>query len=566
MKTINKIKGGKILAIALLAVLLLTSLVGCGSSSVTISAPTVDADAFLDLDKTECSMDGASLKNLAEMLVATYDKVDSTYKTPEMLVAAYRGYDMLAENFDDNIIDPDEVGEPNLEAVVKLLDKAKLVSSVDDRANFDYSGINAADVRVIINSIQTNVELDGKGGFWDTLLGWIGTALGWITNTLGGGYYIIGICIFAILVEVLMLPLAIKQQKSSIKQAKLRPKEMAIRKKYAGRDDQVTRQKVATEIQELYQRENVSAASGCLPLLIQMPIILALYNIVVDPLHYVLGQASGMSSALGLYYSTARAAGGLGATVAQSRRGTIEILSRIGDQLEGIRDFMLLRNGEEVYGRMSNMTIPNFTLGGINLGEIPSFNGTKILLLVPVLTFVVYFLSMRLTKKFTYQPSNMTGVDERQAACSNWMMDITMPLMSVYIAFVVPALIGIYWMFKSIISTLSRFVISRVMPYPQFTEEDYRAAEREYAGKAPRRQEAGQYAYGRDTKMVGGKPKSLFHMDDDDYVARIEEEEQKEAEEKATDDAKSAAESRLDGATIKEDSRPRNNKKNKDGQ
>lgn len=566
MKTINKIKGGKILAIALLAVLLLTSLVGCGSSSVTISAPTVDADAFLDFDKTECSMDGASLKNLAEMLVATYDKVDSTYKTPEMLVAAYRGYDMLAENFDDNIIDPDEVGEPNLEAVVKLLDKAKLVSSVDDRANFDYSGINAADVRVIINSIQTNVELDGKGGFWDTLLGWIGTALGWITNTLGGGYYIIGICIFAILVEVLMLPLAIKQQKSSIKQAKLRPKEMAIRKKYAGRDDQVTRQKVATEIQELYQRENVSAASGCLPLLIQMPIILALYNIVVDPLHYVLGQASGMSSALGLYYSTARAAGGLGATVAQSRRGTIEILSRIGDQLEGIRDFMLLRNGEEVYGRMSNMTIPNFTLGGINLGEIPSFNGTKILLLVPVLTFVVYFLSMRLTKKFTYQPSNMTGVDERQAACSNWMMDITMPLMSVYIAFVVPALIGIYWMFKSIISTLSRFVISRVMPYPQFTEEDYRAAEREYAGKAPRRQEAGQYAYGRDTKMVGGKPKSLFHMDDDDYVARIEEEEQKEAEEKATDDAKSAAESRLDGATIKEDSRPRNNKKNKDGQ
>ncbi len=566
MKTINKIKGGKILAIALLAVLLLTSLVGCGSSSVTISAPTVDADAFLDLDKTECSMDGASLKNLAEMLVATYDKVDSTYKTPEMLVAAYRGYDMLAENFDDNIIDPDEAGEPNLEAVVKLLDKAKLVSSVDDRANFDYSGINAADVRVMINSIQTNVELDGKGGFWDTLLGWIGAALGWITNTLGGGYYIIGICIFAILVEVLMLPLAIKQQKSSIKQAKLRPKEMAIRKKYAGRDDQVTRQKVATEIQELYQRENVSAASGCLPLLIQMPIILALYNIVVDPLHYVLGQASGMSSALGLYYSTARAAGGLGATVAQSRRGTIEILSRIGDQLEGIRDFMLLRNGEEVYGRMSNMTIPNFTLGGINLGEIPSFNGTKILLLVPVLTFVVYFLSMRLTKKFTYQPSNMTGVDERQAACSNWMMDITMPLMSVYIAFVVPALIGIYWMFKSIISTLSRFVISRVMPYPQFTEEDYRAAEREYAGKAPRRQEAGQYAYGRDTKMVGGKPKSLFHMDDDDYVARIEEEEQKEAEEKATDDAKSAAESRLDGATIKEDSRPRNNKKNKDGQ
>ena len=79
------------------------------------------------------------------------------------------------------------------------------------------------------------------------------------------------------------------------------------------------------------------------------------------------------------------------------------------------------------------------------------------------------------------------------------------------------------------------------MPLPQFTEEDYKAAEREYAGKAPTKgapaTQRGAYSYPATTKTVGGKPKSLFHMDDDEYVAKIEEEERREAEEenKATD-------------------------------
>jgi YidC/Oxa1 family membrane protein insertase len=313
----------------------------------------------------------------------------------------------------------------------------------------------------------------------------------------------------------------------------------------------------------MYQRENVNAAAGCLPLVIQMPIILALYNIVIDPLHYVLGQAQSMTSALSLYYTTARAAGGLGASVTQASRGSIALLSEIGSRLEGIKDFMLLGNGDAVYERMSSLNIPNFTLGGINMGEIPSFGGTKILLLVPVLTFVIYFFSMRLTKKFTYQPTNMAAGDDRQAACSNWMMDIMMPLMSVYITFVVPALIGIYWMFKSILSTLSRFIISRILPYPTFTEEDYRAAEREYAGKASKKSTApsAPHTYARGTTMVDGRPKSLFHMDDDDYLARVEaEKDNANADKNAPKDDKGT----LDGVSLKDDDRHGKNKTSDD--
>ena len=82
--------------------------------------------------------------------------------------------------------------------------------------------------------------------FIDKLLCWIGSFLGWLDKTTGS--YTLALFIFAFVVELLLLPIAIKQQKTSIKQARLRPKEMAIRKKYAGRNDQVTQQKVAQVI------------------------------------------------------------------------------------------------------------------------------------------------------------------------------------------------------------------------------------------------------------------------------------------------------------------------------
>ncbi|MBR2353971.1 MAG: membrane protein insertase YidC, partial [Clostridia bacterium] len=108
-------------------------------------------------------------------------------------------------------------------------------------------------------------------------------------NWIMGNQYILALFIFAIIIEIILLPFGIKQQKNSIKQARLRPKEMAIRKKYAGRDDAPTKQKMQQEIQELYQKEGFNPMGGCLPMLIQLPIIFALYYIVLDPMTYVCG-------------------------------------------------------------------------------------------------------------------------------------------------------------------------------------------------------------------------------------------------------------------------------------
>ena len=551
MKTNKTTLIRRVLILAIAAVVLATALVSCGKKNATTL--DVNSDVFLTLGEGH-SMDGTKLSAIAKLLAATST---TNFDTREILIAAYRGYDMLASDFDESKVVAGETKAFNQAAVVALIDKANADAKNDSKIYFeDYKTINETDTLTIIRSLQTKIDLDASSGAIDTLLGWIGAFIGWMTNTLCFGSYIGGICLFAVIVEILMLPLSIKQQKNSIKQAKLRPKEMAIKKKYAGRDDQVTKQKQSQELQELYQKENVNAAAGCLPLLIQLPIVLALYRIVVDPLRYVLGQVPTLSSALSTYFTASPAAGGLGKSIV-SNGGTITMLSELTpENLAGLKNFLFYGNGDELVSAIETIMpkMPDFTLGNINLGLAPSFERFDWLLLVPVLTFVIYFFSMRLTKKFTYQSQAM---QDQQTACSNWLMDIYMPGMSTFFAFMVPALVGIYWMFKSVISTLRQFIVCKIMPYPQFTEEDYRAAEREYAGKAPKKGETrpDTRTYGKDVQMVGGKPKSLFHMDDDDYVAKIEEEAKREAEEQG--------EEKIEGVALKQYDRPERKKKNK---
>ncbi len=446
----------------------------------------------------------------------------------EKFVAASRGYDMSAEGFDDKnlVLDPNAVTvtDANGQTHTVSLDGAKKALYLDDKntgvrpsddasiAKFNEfrDALTAEQVVDIVSRMRTTVDVETKNGFFDAILvgiGWFLQKLTFIT----GGSYVLGLFIFAIVVELLLLPFGIKQQKNSIKQAKLRPKEMAIRNKYKGRTDQATMQKMNQEIQQLYQEEGFNPMGGCLPLLIQMPIILALYNIVIDPLRYVLGRAAGLSSALTTYCTTARAAGGLGQKLG-SGRGTIELLSRITENqsdLEGIKSFAYFTNGDVCFNQLNDIDLPNFSLFGLNTGNVPSIREPSWLWLIPVFTFVFYFASMKLTRKFTYQPA---AAADPQMGCSNKMMDVTMPLMSVYISFIVPAAVGIYWIFKSIISTVKQFIVHKTMPLPVFTEEDYKAAEKALKGKSkPEKRPAGERV-----TASGQRIRSLHHIDDDD--------------------------------------------------
>ncbi len=104
--------------------------------------------------------------------------------------------------------------------------------------------------------------------------------------TISANNYIFAVFFFSLIVEIVLFPLSIKQQKNSVKTASLRPKEQAIRKKYAGRTDKATQQKMSLEINEMYQKEGYNPMSGCLPLFVQLPVIMILYAIVRLPLTY----------------------------------------------------------------------------------------------------------------------------------------------------------------------------------------------------------------------------------------------------------------------------------------
>ena len=103
------------------------------------------------------------------------------------------------------------------------------------------------------------------------------------------GNYLIAILVFSVVLKLVLFPFGIKQQKNSQKQASLRPKENVIRKKYAGRTDRATQLKMNTEIQELYQKENFSPLAGCLPMILQMLVLLAVYEVIRMPLTYTAG-------------------------------------------------------------------------------------------------------------------------------------------------------------------------------------------------------------------------------------------------------------------------------------
>ena len=401
------------------------------------------------------------------------------------------------------------------------------------------------------NAKQEKVEVDMavSSGILDVFLSWIGTALSWITKIMPANNYILTLCVFAIIMEILFLPFGIKQHKNSIKQAKLKPKEMAIRKKYAGRNDQATQQKLNQEIQELYQQENYNPLSGCLPLLIQFPVLIVLYWVVVNPMKYVLACSDNFIQVM---HAIVRAEGH---TVTSN--GSIQLLNKIIELRSNglLGDEILAKyctNSADVAAKIDSIVANplNFSVGPIDLGQIPSYEfwnfGSNlnmwILLLGPVLTFVVYFFSMRLNRKFSFQPTQTA--DAKQQACSNTMMDVTMPLMSVFITFGVPAAIGIYWMFKSILGVLKQFILSKAMPFPVFTEEDIKAAEKELAGKQPKKIQKSANA---------GKVRSLHHIDDEDYDEKgnyAPVSKKNDEEEKATTNNSAMA----DGTSIKDES------------
>ena len=569
-KLTKKLLTRVVMGLLLLAMLggVLTSCGARGGSKITtVTKGYVIAETMLT-DKN--GLTAAQLDKLADEIVAS----KNGFAIREQLVAAMRGYDMSDPAFKDEDVKNGTLAAQPDKAPQFALNALKN-GGLETFGYYNGAGeivMTSADVETLVKVFQINVDVDAKLNWLDQILHWIGLGFEWLINVPGFGSFILGTVYFAIALEILMIPLGIHQQKNSRKQAKLRPREMAIRNKYKGRNDQATQQKVNQEIQELYTKEGYSPMAGCLPLLITLPFLMFLYYIVIDPMTYMMGASEGLTSAFLTFADAPAAAGGLG-LVLTSDRGTIEVLSLIresGISLDGLADFAYLANGSDCLAALEGMAerIPDFNLLGLNMGLAPGFETRDqlILLFMPVLTFVVYWGSGKISRKFTFQPMQNGDQKDPAQGCSNNMMNIMMPAMSAWFTFMVPAAVGLYWIFKSIISTVKQFILFKVMPLPTFTEEDYKAAERELAGKDKN----------KPVKRDPNTPKnpnvrSLHHIDDEDYETPAEREARLAARkrdyvepEDETPKQKAAEGQYGEGAVLKEDDRPaRKDKKSK---
>lgn len=330
--------------------------------------------------------------------------------------------------------------------------------------------------------------------------------------------YVVAICLFALVMEILLCPIQIKQQKNSIKQANLAPRVMAIRKKYAGRTDQVTQQKMQQETMELYQAENFNPAGGCLPLLIQFPVIICLYQVIINPLRYICNVPKVQIESL-IKLLTEQ---GVELNMRNQQVDIINYLREVGTEAY-----------TSVAPALENAVLPNFHVGPFDLSQVPtiSFAPFDWLVLIPILTFIVYVAGQKITMKFSYQSPES---QDAQSQMSMKIMTWTMPLLSVYIEFQMAAAIGVYWIFRQIIFVVEKIIIAKLMPIPQFTEEDYKEAERQMGLSNKQKK--------REAKANGtsGKPvRSLHHIDDEEYLARHPEQRSENAgelTEKATAD------------------------------
>lgn len=321
----------------------------------------------------------------------------------------------------------------------------------------------------------------------------LGTMLGWFSSITGS--YALGLLLYALVFKIVFLPFSIKQQKNQIAMARLTPKIALIRAKYKGRVDRVSQQKMQQEIMEFQQKEGYSPFSGCLPMLIQLPLIIFLYNVIRKPLSFIAKVSNDVI--VNVYNIVVKP------ETAITSAGSVDQISLISKLYEYVDKWGA---GEIEAAGLDVSMIPNFRLFGVNLAETPSFTSFSILVLIPVLAALSQWFTMWLTRRLNGNGMQLQGDSQTQASMR--IMDIAMPAMTLFIAFNFSGMLGLYWIYQSIISVLQTAILAKAMPIPKYTEEEIKAIR-----KAEKEQEKAQKAALKEQP----KYRSLHYIDEDDY-------------------------------------------------
>ncbi len=312
-----------------------------------------------------------------------------------------------------------------------------------------------------------------------TLLGYIMNGIFWVQSQIG--IESIGLCIilFTIVIYMLLMPLTIKQQKFSKLQSKMNPELQAIQKKYKDkRQDQAAMMKMNEETQAVYQKYGVNPMGSCLQLIIQMPILFALYRVIWNIPAYVgtvknafLPLAQALMNVSGAQDFMAEIASKNAVSFKEMTELTlIDVLYKFKPEnwsalLKQFPDLSSLITSTQ--GDVDRM---NYFLG-LNIADSPASifqtalaAGSVLMiiaaLLVPVLSALTQWLNTKLmsTQNDT-QPTSGGAADTMAATMKS--MNVMMPIMSAVFCFTLPVGMGIYWIIGAVVRSIQQLVVNK---------------------------------------------------------------------------------------------------------
>ena len=316
----------------------------------------------------------------------------------------------------------------------------------------------------------------------------------------------IGICIILLTVVIytLMIPLTIKQQKFSKMSAAMNPEIQKIQKKYQGKKDQASMEKMQEETQLVYEKYGVSPTSGCLPMFIQFPFLWAMWYVIRGIPAYV-------SQVKDVYTPLIE-----GIT---STNGWQKIMESIGEAKPILMDpskydysntnilidvlykfqsstWETLKEGfpalqSTIESTMAQLEKMNNFLG-LNIAEAPlnlikdgfsagAFGIVIAALMIPILAGLTQYLSVKMVSQ-----NNGNTDQENQVAATMKTMNITMPLLSVFMCFTMPTGLGLYWITSAVVRMVQQFFINKhlsKMPMDELIEQNMEKAAKKRENK-----------------------------------------------------------------------------------
>ena len=306
---------------------------------------------------------------------------------------------------------------------------------------------------------------------WKTITKPFAWLMIWLYNLPGS--YGWAIILFALAVNLVLAPFMAKSKKSMMRSTRLQPKIQELQRRHEG-----NQQKLNAEMQKLYREEGVNPMSGCLWSLIPFPILIALYSVIRMPMTRMMFVADDFVTTLQNFFV---------------EKGLYTIPERADAYAEIKLTKLAHENWDLVQSGLAGKIDPHFlnidfSFLGLNLGDQPRWNffantdwsdvhvwlPALGLFLIPFISAYLSWLSMKISTA-----TNPQMAQDSQAAATTKSMNMMMPLMSVWICFIMPAAMGIYWIANSVFGIARDYILTKVFKKQLDIEDAERKAARD---------------------------------------------------------------------------------------